>query len=82
MIKILRQTARYYGLVLLLKECRLAAGGKGWAESKMEKINVNISKTSNGKLDYLQIMSADMITINIVLIAKEIKVIDRRPKEG
>jgi len=47
----------------------------------MEKINVNISKTSNGLHDYLQIMSADMITINIVLIAEEIKVIDRRPQK-
>jgi len=47
----------------------------------LEKINVNISKTSNGTADYLQIMSKDMITINIVLIAEEIKVIDRRPEE-
>jgi len=47
----------------------------------MEKINVNISKTSNGTADYLQIMSDDMITINIVLIAEKITVIDRRPEE-
>ena len=43
------------------------------------KLNVTISKTSDGESDYLQIMSPDMLSINIVLVATEIVVSDTRP---
>lgn len=42
------------------------------------KLTVEISKTADGKNDYLQVMSADMVSINVVLIAKEIEVNDAR----
>lgn len=45
------------------------------------KLNVSITKTSDGKLDYIQIMSDDMIAINVVLVAEEIKVEDHREKK-
>lgn len=46
------------------------------------KLNVTISKTSDGKDDYMQIMSEDMITTNIVLVAKKIEVEDAREGSG
>ena len=42
------------------------------------KINVTITKTSVGDSDYIQIMSEDQISVNIVLVAEEIKVEDHR----
>lgn len=43
----------------------------------LDKINITVSKNTMGK-DYVQIMSEDMISVNIVLNAEEIKVLDRR----
>ena len=42
------------------------------------KLNIIITKTSDGLREYIQIMSEDMITVNIVLVAEEIKVEDHR----
>lgn len=42
------------------------------------KLNILVSKTTNGKLDYLQILSDDQFTINIVLLAEQVKIEDRR----
>ena len=42
------------------------------------KLNVTITKTSTGTADYIQIMSEDQVTINIVLVSEEIKVADHR----
>ena len=42
------------------------------------KLNVTITKTSDGSRDYIQIMSDDMITVNVVLVADEIEVKDGR----
>jgi hypothetical protein len=42
------------------------------------KLNVTITKTSVGESDYIQIMSEDQVTINIVLVAQKIKVDDHR----
>ena len=42
------------------------------------KLNIMISKTSRGDKDYLQIMSEDMFSVNIVLISEEITVEDER----
>jgi len=42
------------------------------------KLNVTITKTSDGGADYIQIMSDDYVTLNVVLVAEEIKVDDKR----
>ena len=41
-------------------------------------LNVTITKTSTGMADYIQIMSDDQISVNIVLIAEKIEVADHR----
>ena len=43
-----------------------------------DKLTVQITKTTDGKSEYLQVMSGDMMTINIVLIADKIEVRDDR----
>jgi len=43
-------------------------------------LNVTITKTADGKQEYIQIMSGDMISVNIVLVADAIKVKDHRKK--
>lgn len=42
------------------------------------RINVTISKSSDGAHDYIQIISADLVTTNIVLVVDEILVKDLR----
>jgi len=44
------------------------------------KLNVTITKTSIGTADYIQIMSDDTVSVNIVLVAEEIKVADHRSR--
>jgi hypothetical protein len=45
------------------------------------KLNVTVTKTSDGARDYIQIMSDDMFTVNVVLVADLIEVRDaREPK--
>ena len=46
--------------------------------SEVNRLNVTITKTSDGRSDYIQVMSHDMTTVNVVLIADEIKVEDFR----
>jgi len=52
------------------------------------KLDVRISKTAQlsddgeAKQKYMQIMSDDMVSINIVLIADEIEITDHTKKEG
>lgn len=41
-------------------------------------LSVVITKTADGKQDYIQIMSEDMIAVNVVLVANTIKVEDHR----
>lgn len=43
-----------------------------------KKLTVTVTKTSNGLMDYVQIMSGDSVSVNIVLIADKIEVKDRR----
>ena len=45
-------------------------------------LKVTITKTSTGDQDYIQIMSDDMIAVNVVLVADEIEVADLRRKEA
>lgn len=42
------------------------------------KLTIQISKTSDGKSDYVQIMDSAGMTVNIVLIADKIEVLDAR----
>lgn len=42
------------------------------------KLNITLSKTRDGKQDYLQVMSDDFMAVNIVLIADSIEVQDAR----
>lgn len=46
------------------------------------KLNVTITKTSRGDQDYIQIMSDDMISVNVVLVADRIELIDVRKKKS
>ena len=41
------------------------------------KLVVTITKTADGQQDYIQIMSEDMVRVNVVLVG-EIEVDDRR----
>ena len=43
-----------------------------------KKLVVTVTKTSNGLMDYIQIMSDDSVSVNIVLIADKIEVKDHR----
>ena len=42
------------------------------------KLQILVSKTANGKADYLQILSEDQFSINIVLVAEKIIIEDKR----
>jgi len=43
-----------------------------------QPLRVTITKTSDGKQEYMQIVSKDQLSINIVLIAPTITVVDAR----
>lgn len=47
-----------------------------------DKLRVTITKTSDGLADYIQIMSADTMSVNVVLIAGKIEVQDNRDDEN
>lgn len=40
------------------------------------KLTVTITKTADGKREYIQIMSEDMLSVNVVLVADSIEVHD------
>lgn len=42
------------------------------------KLRITVTKTADGQCEYVQIMSADHFTVNVVLIASEIEVVDAR----
>jgi len=44
------------------------------------QLTVTVTKTSNGLMDYIQIMSDDSVSVNIVLIADKITMEDHREK--
>lgn len=43
-----------------------------------EELTITVTKTADGQNNYVQILSKDQFTLNIVLIAQEIKVEDHR----
>lgn len=46
-----------------------------------DKLTITVTKTADGVRDYLQIMSADMLSLNVVLVADQIVVEDHRKEE-
>lgn len=42
------------------------------------KLNITVTRTADAQQDYLQIMSDDMVSVNVVLVAESIEVRDRR----
>ncbi len=44
----------------------------------MDKLTITVTKTANGQQEYVQIMSDDVIEVNIVLIADSIDLKDYR----
>ena len=46
------------------------------------RLTIQVTKTSDGTQEYVQIMSDDMFSINVVLIADQIAVTDDRPGMG
>ena len=42
------------------------------------EIRVSVSKASDGKHDYIQLMSDDQFSVNIVLVVDAIKIDDHR----
>lgn len=45
---------------------------------KQPKYSVVISKTADGSADYMQILSLDQFSVNVVLIADQIELEDKR----
>lgn len=45
-----------------------------------EKLVVTITKTADGKQEYIQILSADAIAVNVVLVAGGVELRDMRPR--
>ena len=45
------------------------------------RLRIQVSKTSQGTQDYVQIMSDDMTSVNIVLIADRIEIEDARERK-
>ncbi len=47
-----------------------------------DKLTITVTKTADGKSEYVQIMSEDYLSVNVVLIAKEIEIQDGRDEVG
>jgi hypothetical protein len=46
----------------------------------MTRLTIQLARTADGKQDYLQAMSGDMVSVNVVLIADRIILRDDRPE--
>ena len=44
----------------------------------ISKLTIQVTQTADGQKEYIQIMSGDQFTVNIVLIAEEIEIRDDR----
>ena len=51
-------------------------------KSPFDKLRISISKTADGESDYLQIISSDQFSLNIVVIADSMEIKDTRPGAG
>jgi len=47
----------------------------------LNDLTVIVSKTADGKSDYMQIMSRDMVSINVVFVAPKIELEDTRGRK-
>mgnify|MGYP001470726790 CR=1 FL=1 len=47
----------------------------------IDRLSIRVTKTANGQHEYVQIMSGDNFTVNVVLIAHTIEIEDSRPKQ-
>lgn len=45
------------------------------------KLIVTVTKTADGQQEYVQVMSSDQLTVNVVLIAKSIDIRDGRKRK-
>ncbi len=45
----------------------------------IEKLTIQVTKTADGLAEYVQVMSSDLLTVNVVLIADQIEILDGRP---
>ena len=48
-------------------------------ERVIGKLTITVTKTADGRFDYVQIASPAAMPVNIVLIADQIEIEDRRP---
>lgn len=47
----------------------------------VDELRIQVTKTSDGLRDYVQVMSADQLTINLVLLADKVVVSDLRDEQ-
>lgn len=45
-------------------------------------LKVTVTKTADGKFNYIQVMSEDQLRVNVVMVAEQIEVLDLRPNGG
>jgi len=48
----------------------------------IDKLTILVSKTADGRNDYVQVLSGDQFSLNVVLIARKITIRDVRPTDG
>ena len=46
----------------------------------LDKVTIQVSRTADGKGQYLQVMSGDMVSVNVVIVANEFVIRDDRTK--
>lgn len=46
--------------------------------TKVDKLTITVAKATNDLQEYLQVISGDNFTVNVVLIADEIEILDAR----
>ena len=56
--------------------------GLGLNKPMMPELNITLSRTADGSGTYVQIMSEDMLSVNVVLVAKEVVLDDIRGLTG
>lgn len=48
----------------------------------LDLVRVTITKTADGKREYIQLMSADQVSVNVVVVATKLEVQDSRNCRG
>lgn len=47
-------------------------------EMMLDEIKILVSKTANGKADYIQVLSADQFSLNLTAVAAKVTIEDKR----